>query len=133
MGKAIKMQPAHPAPPAPAPVATTPTPLSYDDLMVPKGMMLVNEEAYNRLTDVAQQLVQQKKELRAKNDEYKQDITTMVNCFVQLAPLVGNGGFNPKSLMTLMQNKDKLMAAIGPMAQVVDKYTAPAPAPQLAQ
>ncbi|MGI4862454.1 MAG: hypothetical protein ACRYFZ_00910 [Janthinobacterium lividum] len=127
MAKALKMQPAQ------APTATIPTPLGPDDLMVPKGMMLVNQEAYERLTEVAQQLIQQKKDLRAKNDEYKGDITTMVNCFAQLAPLVGNGGFNPSSIMALMKNKDKLMAAIGPMAQVVDKYTAPAPVPQLAE
>jgi len=114
-------------------VATTPTPLGFDDLMVPKGMKLVNEEAYDRLITVTQDLIQQKKDLRAKNDEYKADIGTMVNCFVQLGPLVGSGGFNPSSLMKLMQNKDKLLAAIAPMAQVVDKYTAPAPAPQLAQ
>lgn len=114
-------------------VANVPTPLGPDDLMVPPGMKLVKEADYDKLLEISQQLIDQKKVLRASNDEYKADITTMVSCLVALAPLVGGGGgFTPANIMKLMQNKDKLAAGMQPMFEVIQKYTTPAPAAQLA-
>jgi len=119
-----------PAPPEPAAevYATVPTPLHPEDLMCPAGYVQVKESDYHQLIETAKKLISQKKELSEKNDEYKEDLSTIVKSLVALGPLVGQGGFSPASIMKLMQNKDKLAESLKPMFEVLEKYTTPAPA-----
>jgi hypothetical protein len=118
---------------APAEVvkASIPTPLRPEDLMCPPGYKVVKEEDYDRVVTITQKLIGQKKELYDQNEVYKSDLHTIVQCLVELQPLVGGGGFNPAAIMKLMANKEKLAAGLKPMFEVIEKYTTQAPAAQL--
>lgn len=111
--------------------AAVPTPLAPEDLMCAPGFITVKEADYHQLLDLSKKLIEQKAELHEQNEVYKKDLRTIVECLVQLQPLVGNGGFNPAAIMKLMQNKDKLAAGLAPMFEVIGKYTTPAQADQL--
>lgn len=113
--------------------ASVPTPLQPEDLMCAPGYKVVKESDYEQLVDLVPKLIQQKKDLHNQNEVYKKDLGTMIQCLVELQPLVGNGGFNPAAIIKLMQNKEKLAAGLKPMFEVIEKYTTPAPAAQLAQ
>lgn len=119
--------------PAEAVKSAVPTPLHPEDLMCAPGYKVVKEEDYNRVIEITQKLITQKKELSEQNQVYKDDLHTIVQCLVELQPLVGSGGFNPSAIMKLMANKEKLAAGLKPMFEVIEKYTTPAPAAQLAQ
>lgn len=124
----LKTAQAPPEPAAEVVHATVPTPLQPEDLMCPVGYVQVKESDYHQLIETAKKLIAQKKELSEKNDEYKEDLGTIVKSLVALGPLVGQGGFSPASIMKLMQNKDKLAESLKPMFEVLEKYTTPAPA-----
>lgn len=113
--------------------ASVPTPLQPEDLMCAPGYKVVKEADYEQLVDLVPKLIQQKKDLHNQNEIYKKDLGTMIQCLVELQPLVGSGGFSPAAIMKLMQNKDKLAAGLKPMFEVIEKYTTPAPAAQLTQ